>query len=86
MLKFEKANMPKCEQSPLAWRILRGDENFEKIFSELDISTRKKLIQFIPDDIQTIITTTDLKNIQKKIVEKAKIFIVDSGNITEKVE
>lgn len=58
----------------------------DDIFSELDISTRKKLIQFIPDDIQTIITTTDLKNIQKKIVEKAKIFIVDSGNITEKVE
>ena len=58
----------------------------DDIFSELDISTRKKLIQFIPDDIQTIITTTDLKNIQKKIVEKAKIFNVDSGNITEEVK
>lgn len=58
----------------------------DDIFSELDISTRKKLIQFIPEDIQVIITTTDLKNIQKKIVSKAKVFDVEAGNITEKVE
>ena len=58
----------------------------DDIFSELDISTRKKLIQFIPDELQTIITTTDLKNIQKNIVSKAKVFDVNKGNITEKVE
>jgi len=58
----------------------------DDIFSELDLSTRKKLIQFIPEDIQVIITTTDLKNIQKKIVSKAKVFDVEAGNIIEKVE
>jgi len=58
----------------------------DDIFSELDIKKRNKLIEFIPNNIQTIITTTDLKNIQKKIINKAKIFIVDHGNITEKVE
>lgn len=58
----------------------------DDIFSELDIDKRNKLIKFIPDDVQTIITTTDLKNIQRKIVKRAKIFIVDHGKITEKVE
>ena len=58
----------------------------DDIFSELDINKRNKLIKFIPDDIQTIITTTDLKNIQKKIINRAKIFIVDQGKIIEKVE
>ena len=58
----------------------------DDIFSELDINTRKKLIQFVPEDVQVVITTTDLKNIQKKIVSKAKIFNVDKGKITEKVE
>jgi len=58
----------------------------DDIFSELDINKRNKLIKYIPEDIQTIITTTDLKNIQKKIINKAKIFIVDHGKITEKVE
>ncbi len=58
----------------------------DDIFSELDIDKRNKLIKYIPEDIQTIITTTDLKNIQKKIINKAKIFIVDHGKITEKVK
>lgn len=57
----------------------------DDIFSELDISKRQKLISYIPDDIQTIITTTDLKNIKKSIVEKAKIFNVSNGTILEKV-
>ena len=58
----------------------------DDIFSELDIRKRNKLIEYIPNGIQTIITTTDLKNIQKKIVNQAKIFIVDHGNVTERVE
>ena len=58
----------------------------DDIFSELDIKKRNKLMEYIPQDIQTIITTTDLKNIQKKIISQAKVFMVDHGNITEKVE
>jgi len=56
----------------------------DDIFSELDIDKRNKLIKYIPDNVQTIITTTDLKNIQKKIINKAKIFYVDNGTIVEK--
>lgn len=58
----------------------------DDIFSELDIKKRNNLIKYIPKDIQIIITTTDLKNIQKKIINQSKIFIVDHGKITEKVE
>ena len=56
----------------------------DDIFSELDIDKRNKLIKYIPNDIQVIITTTDLKNIQRKIINKAKIFFVEDGKITEK--
>ena len=45
---------------------------------------RNKLIKYIPIDIQTIITTTDLKNIEKKILKYAKVFIVKDGKIMEK--
>ncbi len=66
------------------------DENpiilLDDIFSELDIKTRNKLIKFFPEDIQIIITTTDLKGINKKFVEGAKIFKVTEGKITEKGE
>ena len=57
----------------------------DDIFSELDIKKRNSLIKYIPSDIQTIITTTDLKNIQKKVISNSKIFVVDNGNIIEKV-
>ena len=58
----------------------------DDIFSELDIKKRNKLMNYIPNSIQTIITTTDLKNIQKKIVNTAKIFLVEQGKIKEKVK
>ncbi len=58
----------------------------DDIFSELDISKRNQLIHYIPEDVQTIITTTDLKNIQKKILNRAKVFLVKDGTIQEKVE
>ena len=53
--------------------------------SELDIKKRNQIIKNIPKDIQTVITTTDLKNIQKKILKDAKVFIVDNGKVAEKV-
>ena len=56
----------------------------DDIFSELDIDKRNKLMKYIPDTVQTIITTTDLKNIQKKVINKAKVFYVDNGTIVEK--
>ena len=38
----------------------------DDIFSELDIKKRNKLLDYINNDIQSIITTTDLKNISTR--------------------
>lgn len=58
----------------------------DDIFSELDIKVRNKLIKFFPEDIQIIVTTTDLKGINKKFIDSAKIFKVTDGKIMEKGE
>lgn len=57
----------------------------DDIFSEIDIKKRNRLLKYIDGSVQTIITTTDLKNINKKIIEKSKIFKVIDGNVIEKV-
>ena len=56
----------------------------DDIFSELDIKKRNMVIKYIPDEVQTIITTTDLRNIQNRILSQAKVFRVENGNIQEK--
>lgn len=56
----------------------------DDIFSELDLTKRRKLLKYINNDLQSIITTTDLKNIQKKFLEDANIYIVENGNISRK--
>ena len=53
----------------------------DDIFSELDIKKKNLLIEFIPSDIQTIITTTDLNMIDKKILENSDIYVVNNGKI-----
>lgn len=57
----------------------------DDIFSELDVKTRNKLINYIPEDIQVIITSNDTRGINKKFLDSAKIFKVVRGNIIEKV-
>ena len=57
----------------------------DDIFSELDIKKRNKLLKIIDsDDIQSIITTTDLKNIQKRYLKEAYVFQVKNGNVERK--
>ena len=53
----------------------------DDIFSELDLDKRNRLIKYIMNDIQTIITTTDLDMIDESLVNNAKVFIVDNGNV-----
>lgn len=53
----------------------------DDIFSELDLEKRNKLLKYINGDIQSIITTTDLKNISKRILDDAVIFKVNNGNV-----
>ena len=53
----------------------------DDIFSELDLNKRNKLLKYVSEDIQSIITTTDLKNISKKTLKDAVIFKVNNGEI-----
>ncbi len=53
----------------------------DDIFSELDLSKRNKLLKYVNEDIQSIITTTDLKNISKRTLKDAVIFKVNNGEI-----
>ena len=66
-----------CETEPL---LLLDD-----IFSELDIKKRNRLLKFIGEgNIQSIITTTDLKNVSKKYLNEAYIYEVKNGNVERK--
>lgn len=53
----------------------------DDIFSELDVEKRNKLIKYISNEIQTIITTTDINMIDDSLLEKAKIFVVENGTV-----
>ncbi len=57
----------------------------DDIFGELDIKKRNKLLSIInSDNVQSIITTTDLKSIQKKYVENASVYNVKNGKVERK--
>ena len=57
----------------------------DDIFSELDIKKRNSLLKLIQvDNIQSIITTTDLKSINRKYVSQAHIFNVKNGIVERK--
>lgn len=57
----------------------------DDIFSELDLKKRNRLLKFISSrDIQSILTTTDLKNISKRYLDGSYIYEVNNGNIERK--
>lgn len=53
----------------------------DDIFSELDIEKRNNLLSTLSDNVQTIITTTDIENITENIRKKANVYKIDDGNI-----
>ena len=57
----------------------------DDIFSELDIEKRNRLIKFLNDDVQTIMTTTDLSEIDDSLVKIANIYKIENGQIIEKI-
>lgn len=56
----------------------------DDLFSELDIDKRKRVINYLDKEIQTIITTTDLNSIDNDIIKNSYIFTIDSGNVIDK--
>ena len=57
----------------------------DDIFSELDIEKRNKLVKFLNDDVQTIMTTTDLSEIDDELVKIANIYKIENGQIISKI-
>lgn len=58
----------------------------DDVFSELDDIKKNNLLKYINKNIQTIITTTDLKNIDKSILDQSKIINIENGFIVNKKE
>lgn len=56
----------------------------DDIFSEIDNKKRHKIIKFLQNDIQSIITTTDINDISSEVLEKASIYVVKKGKLTKK--
>lgn len=56
----------------------------DDIFSEIDIKKRNKIINFLLKDIQSIITTTDINDIDEKLLQNATIYKVNNNNVTER--
>lgn len=58
----------------------------DDIFSEIDVRKRNKIIKYLNNDIQTIITTTDIVDISEELLKKARIFKIKNGKITVRGE
>ncbi len=56
----------------------------DDLFSEIDNSKIKNILNLLNEEVQIFITTTDLKNIDKKILKKSKIFNLKENTIEEK--
>ena len=55
----------------------------DDIFSELDTTKKSNIIKFIKNDLQVFITSTDLNNIDKKILKEADVYKIDNGKVVE---
>jgi len=53
----------------------------DDVLSELDVYRRNKLIEIIPKNIQTIITSTDEEDIMPELLAKAKVFLIEKGSV-----
>ena len=56
----------------------------DDIFSEIDSKKRNKIIKYLLKDIQSIITTTDINDIDEKLVKEAKVFKVNNDSAKER--
>ena len=55
----------------------------DDLFSELDVLKRNKIISYLNKDIQTIVTTTDLENIDKDFIKDAYVYKIIEGKICD---
>lgn len=53
----------------------------DDLFSELDINKRNMIMKYLNIDIQTIVTTTDIENINLEYINDANIYTIENGNV-----
>lgn len=53
----------------------------DDVFSELSDDKKNNLLKYISKDIQTIITTTELNNLDRKLIKKSKLFKIEAGKL-----
>lgn len=58
----------------------------DDVFSELDDNKKNMFLNYIKEGMQVIITTTDLKNINKNIIKQAKLIEIENGKLKSIVE
>ena len=58
----------------------------DDVFSELDRKKRNCLLKYINNDIQVLITTTDLATINKELKDKSKLIQINNGEIKKITE
>ncbi len=81
ILCFKLSEIPIFKEYSGFYPVLLLDD----IFSELDIKKRNKILKLVNEfSIQSIITTTDLKNISRKNLEDAFIYEVKNAKIKRK--
>ncbi len=81
ILSYKLACVPIFEEQTGTKPILLLDD----VFSELDGKKQNKLLKYIGNDIQSILTTTDVKNVRKSLLKEANILKVTSGIIERKI-
>lgn len=77
ILSFKLAELEVVNDANGEYPILILDD----IFSALDNSKIKNIMKKINGNIQTFITTTELRRVNKKLLENAKLFKVTNGKI-----
>ena len=55
----------------------------DDVLSELDKNRQLKLLDAINENVQTFITTPSISDIKEDLLEKAKVFKIENGNISE---
>lgn len=53
----------------------------DDMFSELDINKRNNIIKYLDKNIQTIITTTDVDNINEEIRKNSNVYVIKNGKL-----
>lgn len=56
----------------------------DDVFSEIDIKKRNNIIKYLKNDMQVVITTTDINDISLDLVKLAKVFKIKNGKIKVK--